>query len=433
VGEQAIAAAPEAERPVQKTSYEELLHAIRSAAGELAAAEAELRGLDAHIEASIELNFDDERDRYFHTLLRGQLAELKRFAAETMPSVRKRLDWTRLDERSATEHGDAWASAREAIRRADGNGASRLYGKAPTDLHPQVGLVPIGKNPVTGLLEFYHLRSAADPTKIPVHRPDGSLDVDEDSGIVFVLVPGGTFSMGAQGTDPGKPNFDRRAETAESDVHEVALAPFFLARFELTQGQWRRLTLGENPSYYADGSAPGNIRSITALNPVENISWDDCTRWLSRHGLLLPTEAQWEYACRAGTTTPWSCGDRPESLEHHANLADQTAVRQPWRCEAWDDGNIVHAPVGSFAPNPFGLHDVHGNVWEWVRDVLFAYAEPVRAGDGLRGDEDAFGARVYRGGGFSDPAYKLRSSNRDGYMPSLRSPLVGVRAARALH
>jgi formylglycine-generating enzyme required for sulfatase activity len=238
--------------------------------------------------------------------------------------------------------------------------------------------------------------------------------------------------MGAQNEDERLPNFDRRAEAAERDVHDVTLAPFFISRFEMTQAQWQRLTAGPNPSVFPAGAVPNKVRTITPTNPVENVSWDDCTLWLGRHGLELPTEAQWEYACRAGTHTPWSCGAVPELLAQHANIADQIASDQAWACEAWDDGHAVHAPVGSFAPNPFGLHDMHGNVWEWAQDRIWGYNEVARAGDGLRGDQSVPGPRVYRGGGYSDPAYKARSSNRDGFLPNFGGPLIGVRPARML-
>ena len=105
---------------------------------------------------------------------------------------------------------------------------------------------------------------------------------------------------------------------------------------------------------------------------------------------------------------------------------------QPLDSEDWDDGHAVHAPVGSFAPNAFGLHDMHGNVWERTRDGILTYTSPARLGDGLR-DSGYPGARGYRGGGWSDPARKVRSSQRNANTPEQRQPIVGVRPARMLN
>jgi formylglycine-generating enzyme required for sulfatase activity len=151
---------------------------------------------------------------------------------------------------------------------------------------------------------------------------------------------------------------------------------------------------------------------IDDRHPVEAVSAREAERTLARLGLTLPTEAQWEYAARAGTTTPWWTGAAKESLQSPklaANLADQTAAESgaPWPgTKTWPefrDGFVAHAPVGSLAPNPFGLYDVHGNVWEFVRDGLGWYdKDKPRPGDGLRGirPEDSDG-RIARGGSFA--------------------------------
>jgi formylglycine-generating enzyme required for sulfatase activity len=151
---------------------------------------------------------------------------------------------------------------------------------------------------------------------------------------------------------------------------------------------------------------------IDDRHPVETVSVGEIEQVLSRLGLVLPTEAQWEYAARAGTTTPWWTGVEKESLLEPrlaANLADQTAAESgaPWPgTKTWPeyrDGFVAHAPVGSLAANPFGLHDVHGNVWEVVQDGLGWYDKhPTRPGDGLRlvPPEDA-GGRIARGGSFA--------------------------------
>src|SRR5262249_21527163 len=108
------------------------------------------------------------------------------------------------------------------------------------------------------------------------------------------------------------------------------------------------------------------------LHPVENVSWTQCDAFVRRVGLRLPTEDQWEYACRAGTQTTYWCGDEPESLEGNENVADRSFASASGVAflpvARWKDGWANHAPVGSFAPNPFGIYDTLGNVAEWCQD-----------------------------------------------------------------
>jgi formylglycine-generating enzyme required for sulfatase activity len=304
-------------------------------------------------------------------------------------------------------------------------------------------------NPATKLWEFYHFLSAwegdDDPADlaIPQHLTTdgargrvGDIVVTEATGIVLVLLPGGSFRMGAQRTAEATWEGDGDEEPA----HAVTLAPFFLARHELTQAQWRRLT-GLEPSLYRPG-VPGTgsaAGSITLTHPVERVSWKDCERWLRRHGLVLPTEAQWEYGCRAGTATPWWSGAESTSLDAVANLADRTASEAgatwPEVLEsppALRDGFVVHGPVGSLRANGFGLHDVHGNVWEWCRDCYGSYNNPPRSGDGLRGCAAADDPRVQRGGCFVNGPRAARSPSREAAPPDNRDDGVGVRAARRL-
>ena len=169
--------------------------------------------------------------------------------------------------------------------------------------------------------------------------------------------------------------------------------------------------------------------------PVESLSWIVASTCMSRLGLELPTEAQWEYATRAGTTSPWFTGDDAQTLRGFANLADDHLKRiafDPTICEyaSWDDGWAIHAPVGSLIPNAFGLHDTAGNVMEWCRDVYCVYGTSPRENDGLR--ECGEGARIIRGGAWDGMAAYLRSANRVGNSPEFASHNLGLRPARRL-
>lgn len=388
---------------------------------------------------------ESESRNFLRDTLRQLLPKLAALGSTVKPAVEQRLGWARSIGALTLSHSHArftWDDARNAIERADDVVASRLYRGRKVELRDEdvIGLVPIGPNPVTKLWEFYDLRSAwdgkraPDSIRIPEHAPDGSIEVNDDLGIVFVLLPGGTFTMGAQKDDPDQPNFDELTDFDEQP-HEVDLTPFFLSRYEMTQGQWLRLWNGDEterePSLSKAGNREGDTL-ITLANPVENVDRAMCDLLLRQHGMLLPTEAQWEYGCRAGSTGSWSC-DGAE-LKRFANLADATAraAGRMWSCEPWTDGCIDPTRVGSFAPNAFGLHDVHGNILEWCRDDYGAYSGPVRPGDGLRLEGIGSGHGIIRGGGANTPAISARSAARFSLAPTVRRDL-GLRPARPLH
>jgi formylglycine-generating enzyme required for sulfatase activity len=321
-------------------------------------------------------------------------------------------------------HADAWDAARAELDAAYPGVAADLAGLAP-----RVGLTPLGPDPDSGLWEFAHLASGTPPAR----DERGRLVLEERSCIVLVLLPGGRATLGAQRADPGGPNYDPLCDVDEP-VHEVELSPFLMSKYELTQGQWLALT-GENPSFYQ----PPSAFAATLLHPVENVDWETARTTLRRFGLCLPSEAQWEYAARGGTGTPYWTGLERDSLAlaRAANLADAAARRlgADWiAIDDWpelDDGWGGHAPVGSYAANAYGLHDVLGNLWEWCRDAYheraaFEGRDPCHEPDGTRR------TRVYRGGSYVSPASGLRVSDRDAHYAEMAVNTLGVRAAVVL-
>ena len=340
-----------------------------------------------------------------------RLAELEQLASQVAASLAEARDVVRLMQ----VYRDEWAAARAAIA------ASPAY--QGLDLPPQMGLIPLGENRTSGLWEFWDA-STGEP---PVSTSDGERWIlERDTGLVFVLLPAGRFRMGVV---PG----DGFALPREGPAHWVELDPFLLSKYEVTQGQWLRWT-GENPSvlHPDDRSFP---EPIGYTHPVENMTWYECQEVLARLGLVLSTESQWEYACRAGTTTVWWTGDELRSLSLAENLADEGYDDDyVWsgHAELWD-GFRGTAPVGSLRPNPFGLFDMHGNVAEWVRDLKTPYdsVAPV-GGEGQRPEYDSdYGIR--RGAGYRfRSAEQSRSSARASAPRDNRSSLTGVRPARRL-
>ena len=247
----------------------------------------------------------------------------------------------------------------------------------------------------------------------------GTLEaVHEATGLVFVLVPAGSSRLGSE------------ARPDERPVHEVAIPAFLLAKTECTQDAWKRGG-GENRSCFTgDGSLP-----------VETVSWSEARGWCKRAALRLPSEAEWEHACRAGTTTPFSTGEEPASLSGFANVADTHLRDHPiiltdretgYECtESLSDGRAGPAPVGSYRPNPWGLHDVHGNVREWCEDRFHSSYQGAPA-DGSPWSEGPALTRICRGGGWANSADHARSANRSWESAALTFPDVGLRPAADL-
>jgi formylglycine-generating enzyme required for sulfatase activity len=206
-----------------------------------------------------------------------------------------------------------------------------------------------------------------------------------------------------------------------------------MGKYEVTQGQWRRI-MGRNDAYYAAGrTLPENFRvkskpePFTETHPIELIDWYASMRFCTRLGMTLPHEVDWEYGCRAGTTSLWFWGDKEECLKDRESVRDEESMNvigpEQKGFVTWNDGFPVHAPVGTFEPNGWGLFDMHGNVGEWCLN-------PAAQGHWLQ-QYDVI--RYIRGGSWNEPAtYWSCSAWRTDRPRSEVFTYVGLRVARAL-
>ncbi|MDR2543720.1 MAG: formylglycine-generating enzyme family protein [Treponema sp.] len=256
----------------------------------------------------------------------------------------------------------------------------------------------------------------------------------------MIRINGGTFTMGSPANEPGR-------ESNETQ-RQVTVSSFYMSRYPVTQKEYQEI-MGTNPSYFRGDNLP-----------VEMVRWWDaleyCNRRSHREGLTLaylidrergivtwnrdatgyrlPTEAEWEYACRAGTITAYNTGNNITSSQ-----ANFDGIRE-WQEEVVNEFGVVNritrsegeyrqetTPVGSFAPNAWGLYDMHGNVWEWCWDLYGSYATGAQTNPTGAVSSDG---RVLRGGGWDDDGQYLRSAYRDVNYPSSRSYFIGFRLVR---
>ena len=254
-------------------------------------------------------------------------------------------------------------------------------------------------------------RVTADESKVAdgaakLPRKEFSAELGNGVKLEMVLVPAGSFKMGS-------PDTDKDAYSAEKPQHEVRITrPFHLGKYLVTQQQWE-VVMGNNPSRFKG-----------PRNPVEKVSWDDCRQFLTKLNTMtgakkgefhLPSEAQWEYACRAGSSTKYCFGDEESGLGEYG----------------WYDANssgTTHA-VGEKKPNAWGLFDMHGNVWEWCRDGYDdEYYTRSPADDPAAPARGSF--RVIRGGGWYYGAKTCRSASRFISGPGFRYHVLGFRVCR---
>ena len=268
-------------------------------------------------------------------------------------------------------------------------------------------LVPLGPDPDSHLAEFAYLLSG----EAPKRGQDGKLLITDKSSLVFVLVPGGSFLMGAQRSNPSGAGFDPDAKEDEKSLRHVTLAPFLFSKYEMTQGQWLRIT-GRTPS----NETPifQNPREGSNLSyPVNTVSWNTFSAILRPLGMDFPTEAQWEYSARAGSkSVHWN----DLTFKSYASVAN---VRET--------GILKPAIVGSYPPNKFGLHDMIGNVWEFCRDL----AGPVDSVSSLDGERLVHGSnegrRTDRGGSYFDDDILARPTAHYEIDPNYKQFNLGIR------
>lgn len=496
----------------------EIAHRLRTRLPlhERALAEQQLRGR-AETDETVEEAWQRES-------LQALVERLRQFSADdgVLGEVESRLEWaSEVEERTVTgpEASAAWG---RAILSIGDRAECPLYDGL--ELAPQLGLLPLDRNPETRLWEFWHVQSGEEPRAARSGGPSRWV-VTEETGIVFVLIPGGTYRIGSRrppvgvraetlaaglrvtsvepgsladragvregdwlrslngretnqlgqfddslwtlvtGSDAefvvlrggeehtlnatveigwGSPHVNPGAETDEAPVHDVTLRPYFLSKYEMTQGQWFR-----SPAEVRDpnGQAKGFIQTpderlgiphhvVDRTHPVENFSWDECRALFRKWDLRFPTEAQWEAAGRAGASTRYWSGSEVVALQGTANISDRTATTTVpgWGgTEQIDDGFVAHAPVGTYRANAFGLHDVIGNVQEWTLGTKIRYDEPILDEDGRRAPlpEVEVPLRVARGGGFRS-GDRVRLGGRNMKQKSFHDTTFGVRPARAV-
>jgi formylglycine-generating enzyme required for sulfatase activity len=229
------------------------------------------------------------------------------------------------------------------------------------------------------------------------------------TGIVLVLIPPGEFVMG---TPPEEVDHDE-----DEPLHRVTIdRAFYLGETEVTVAQWKALMVDD----------PLDEDHAQPDYPMNDVTWHRAKEFVNllnargEGGWRLPAEAEWEYACRADTTTAFSFGDNI-TTDQANYLSEYPYADAPKR-----ESRKQPVPVRSLPPNAFGLYEMHGNVWEWCEDLYFVDPRSTK------GASDPGAPRVIRGGSFESPAGLLRSGYRDGYPPSSSGPKYGMRLAKTI-
>jgi formylglycine-generating enzyme required for sulfatase activity len=248
-------------------------------------------------------------------------------------------------------------------------------------------------------------KEAADKAGQPLEK---KIDISSEVNMVVVFIPAGEFEMGS-------PMDEIKRDDDEGQHHIKLTKPFYMGKFEVTQLQYREI-MSENPSKFGGDNLP-----------VENVSWYEAARFLKKLSdktnlkFRLPTEAEWEYACRAGTTTAFNTGTTIDS--DFANYEATTPYANGIIGKDLKSTN----KVGSYAPNAFGLCDMHGNVWEWCNDFYDNEYYKVTPTVDPQGPQVNKGDKVMRGGAWNERPNKCRSADRNNRGPKTNQPIIGFR------
>jgi formylglycine-generating enzyme required for sulfatase activity len=269
------------------------------------------------------------------------------------------------------------------------------------------------QNPLKQIFQF--ISPPTNPPKPPANinvniNPQSSFTEDLGNGVKLemIAIPGGTFWMGS-------PANEAERGDNESPQHQVTVPSFFMGKYPLTQAQYQAI-MGKNPAYFK-----GNNR------PVENVSWDDAVRFCQKlsqrtgKNYRLPSEAEWEYACRAGTKTPFSFGDNitTDLVNYDGTYPYKSAPKGKYREQTTD--------VGTFPPNAFGLYDMHGNVWEWCEDDWHENYIDAPTDGSAWNSQSGSNTKLLRGGSWSGLARYCRSADRNRYSRDNRNFNDGFR------
>ena len=329
-----------------------------------------------------------------------------------------------IDQLSLVDARDLWADAIERIASVE---ESPKYGGLK--IEPQRGLVPLGPDPDSGLWEFAHVLTGT----MPARGEDRRLVIDSEGAVVLVLLPGGECTVGArppESAGESGPHIDPASENLSFKPRKIRLDPFFMAKHEVTLAQWE--TVEGDLLRYRPGESGATLEQWRSAGraPVTEVSFSLTLDFIRRIGLQLPTEAQWEYACRAGTDTIWWTGADPESLlGQKVNIGDDVARASG--VLGFDDGYERWSPVDSMAVNAFGLRHMLGNVWELTRDGEDIEGDVFLPGDGSHTvvpPEDL----VIRGGGFHSAPANATSAVRALLAVESIAKTIGFRPTRKL-
>jgi formylglycine-generating enzyme required for sulfatase activity len=303
----------------------------------------------------------------------------------------------------SARYADANEFAEDLQRFIDGQPIAAM--RSITKRRRTLAVVMLAVIGLLATLAVYWNHKAHDRTQPMVN---GRPRIDLASNFSFVWIPPGEFVMGSPPGEVGR--------LPDEEPHKVAIERGFYMLINEVPQEIYESVMGSNPSKFKN-----------YIQPVEQVSWHDAQEFCRRYSrvtgktIRLPTEAEWEYACRAGSTTNWSFGDNQELAPRYANFYDASSPETRPGRSAMNDGFPHTAYAARFIANNFGLVDMHGNVWEWCQDEYRPYT--VSPSDTTTRDT----RRVSRGGSWYDAVYSMRSAHRNPLDPSFKNDNLGFR------